>query len=44
MISGEGQMIARLLDIAAMIGGLLIVIFGSMLINASLAVSKHPLL
>jgi len=44
MISGEGQMIARLLDIAAMIGGLMIVTFGVMLINASLAVSKHPLL
>ena len=44
MMSSEGRTITRLLDIAAIIGGLLIVLFGTMLINASLAVSKHPLL
>ncbi len=44
MMSSEGQTITRLLDIAAIIGGLLIVLFGTMLIKASLAVSQHPLL
>lgn len=37
-------MLTRLLAIGAMIGGLLIAAFGLALLNASLAVSQHPLL
>ncbi len=40
----KGQGIGRLFDIAAIIGGLVIAAFGFALLNASLAVSQHPLL
>lgn len=40
----RGQGIGRFFDIAAIIGGLVIAAFGVALLNASLAVSQHPLL
>ena len=40
----EGQSVARLADMAAILGGLLIIVFGGALLNASLSVSQHPLL
>ncbi|NJO38984.1 MAG: high frequency lysogenization protein HflD, partial [Rhizobiales bacterium] len=39
-----GQWIARLADIAAVLGGLIIVAFGLALLSASFAVTSHPLL
>lgn len=44
LMSDNDQLLGRLADIAALVGGLLIVIFGIMLMQASLTVSKHPLL
>ena len=40
----RGSTLARLFDIAALLGGLVITGFGFALLNASLAVSRHPLL
>jgi ABC-type nickel/cobalt efflux system permease component RcnA len=40
----KGQGIGRFFDVAAIIGGLVIVAFGIALLRASLAVSQHPLL
>ncbi len=44
LLSDSDQTLSRILDIAALIGGLLIIAFGIMLMQASLAVSNHPLL
>lgn len=44
LLVDDGQVLASLFDAAALIGGLLILAFGVTLLNASLAVSKHPLL
>lgn len=41
---GEGFGIARLFDLAAIIGGLMIAAFGFALLKAALSVSQHPLL
>ena len=44
IFEAEGQGVARLFDIAAILGGLLIAGFGVALLSASLSVSSHPLL
>ncbi|MEM9439407.1 MAG: nickel transporter, partial [Pseudomonadota bacterium] len=40
----EGRSLGRLMNLAAIIGGALIVLFGGTLLGASLAISNHPLL
>ena len=40
----RGSTLSRLFDAAALLGGLVIIGFGFALLNASLAVSRHPLL
>jgi len=40
----EGRSLGRLMNLAAIIGGPLIVLFGGTLLGASLAISNHPLL
>ena len=40
----EGQSLGRLINLAAIIGGVLIVLFGGTLLGASLSVRNHPLL
>lgn len=40
----EGQSLGRLINLAAIIGGVLIVVFGGTLLGASLSISSHPLL
>ena len=42
LMSDNNRLLGRLADIAALIGGVLIVVFGIMLMQASLTVSKHP--
>lgn len=44
ILSDDGQMLTRIFDGIALIGGLLILTFGVALLKASLAVGKHPLL
>jgi hypothetical protein len=43
-LSDEGRRIAAALDVAALAGGVLIVLFGVALLQASLMVAQHPLL
>ncbi len=43
-LSEDGQVLAKILDVAALVGGILILIFGVTLLKASIAVGKHPLL
>ena len=43
-LSDEGRKIASVFDLAAMLGGVLIVLFGVALLQASLMVARHPLL
>ena len=40
----EGQSLGRLINVAAIIGVVLIVVFGGTLLGASLSISNHPLL
>lgn len=44
LMSDNDRILAGLLDVAALIGGLLIVVFGIMLMQASLSLGEHPLL
>jgi ABC-type nickel/cobalt efflux system permease component RcnA len=44
LVEQRGSVLARLFDMAAILGGLVIAGFGLALLNASLAVSQHPLL
>jgi nickel/cobalt exporter len=43
-LSGEGRRIASVFDVAAVLGGVLIVLFGVALLQASVMVAQHPLL
>jgi ABC-type nickel/cobalt efflux system permease component RcnA len=43
-LSDEGPRIASVFDVAALMGGILIVLFGVALLEASLMVAQHPLL
>jgi hypothetical protein len=42
--SDERRRIATTFDVAAVLGGILIVLFGMSLLQASLMATKHPLL